>query len=59
MPMSDHQILMRPTLLLAAEGGRHLAQRIILIDGARLADLMIEHGVGVLTAQLITSRRLD
>ncbi len=38
---------------------RHLAQRVILIDGAELAELMIEHGVGVRTAQVITLRRLD
>jgi restriction system protein len=26
---------------------KHLAQRVILIDGQELADRMIEHGVGV------------
>ncbi len=38
---------------------RHLSQRVILLDGATLADLMIEHGVGVRTAQTIALKRLD
>ena len=38
---------------------KHLAQRVILIDGQTLADLMIEHGVGVRTSQTIILRRLD
>ena len=38
---------------------KHLTQRVILIDGETLADLMIEHGVGVRPAQTIEIRRID
>lgn len=38
---------------------RHLAQRIILIDGQRLAALMIEHNVGVRVSRTIDFKRLD
>lgn len=38
---------------------RHLAQRIILIDGQELADLMIEHGVGVRSYRTVEFMRLD
>jgi restriction system protein len=38
---------------------RHLPQRIVLIDGDRLADLMIEHGVGVRVARTVEVKRLD
>ena len=38
---------------------QHLPQRIILIDGQSLADLMIEHGVGVRTSRAIEFKRLD
>jgi restriction system protein len=38
---------------------QHLAQRVILIDGQSLADLMIEHGVGVRTNRAIEFKRLD
>lgn len=38
---------------------RHLAQRVILIDGQELADLMIEHDVGVRTYRTIAFKRLD
>lgn len=38
---------------------RHLPQRIVLIDGDRLADLMIEHGVGVRIARTLEVKRLD
>ncbi len=38
---------------------RHLAQRIILIDGQELADLMIEHGVGVRRYRAVEFKRLD
>jgi restriction system protein len=37
---------------------QHLSQRVILIDGEALADLMIEHGVGVRTFRAIEFRRL-
>lgn len=38
---------------------KHLAQRIILIDGQELADLMIEHGVGVRSYRTVEFKRLD
>jgi restriction system protein len=38
---------------------KHLSQRVILIDGKSLADLMIEHGVGVRTSRTIEFKRLD
>ncbi len=38
---------------------KHLSQRIILIDGRHLADLMIEHGVGVRVSRAIEFKRLD
>lgn len=43
----------------ALEFVRHLPQRIVLIDGDRLADLMIEHGVGVRIARTVDVKRLD
>jgi Restriction endonuclease len=38
---------------------KHLSQRVVLLDGASLADLMIEHGIGVRTSRTIEFRRLD
>lgn len=38
---------------------RHLPQRVVLIDGARLAELMIEQGVGVRVSRTIAVKRLD
>jgi restriction system protein len=38
---------------------KHLSQRVVLLDGASLADLMIEHGIGVRTSRTIDFRRLD
>jgi restriction system protein len=38
---------------------KHLSQRVVLLDGASLADLMIEHGIGVRTSRTIAFRRLD
>lgn len=43
----------------AAEYVRHLPQRVILIDGERLTELMIEHGVGVRVSRTIAMKRLD
>ncbi len=43
----------------ALEFVRHLSQRVILIDGQRLADLMIEHNVGVRLNRAIEFKRLD
>lgn len=36
-----------------------IEKRIVLIDGARLANLMIEYGVGVTTRQTLTIKALD
>lgn len=38
---------------------KHLSQRIILIDGRMLTDLMIEHQVGVRTQRIIEFKRID
>jgi restriction system protein len=43
----------------AIEFARHLSQRIILIDGARLTDLMIEHNVGVRVSRALEFKRID
>lgn len=38
---------------------KNLSQRVILIDGQRLADLMIEHNVGVRVSRAVEFKRLD
>jgi restriction system protein len=38
---------------------QHLSQRVILLDGQNLAELMIEHGVEVRTHRAIEFKRLD
>lgn len=38
---------------------KHLAQRVILIGGQELANLMIEHGVGVRSYRTVEFKRLD
>jgi restriction system protein len=38
---------------------KHLSQRVILIDGQRLAELMIEHNVGVRLNRAVEFKRLD
>lgn len=38
---------------------KHLSQRVILIDGRQLAELMIEHGVGVRVSRAVEFKRLD
>ncbi len=43
----------------AREFVQHLSQRVILLDGQILADLTIEHGVGVRTSRAIEFKRLD
>jgi restriction system protein len=43
----------------AQEFVRHLPQRVILIDGVRLTDLMIEHNIGVRVSRAIEIKRLD
>ncbi|WP_034993521.1 restriction endonuclease [Beijerinckia mobilis] len=43
----------------ACEYVRHLSQRVILIDGQRLTDLMIEHNVGVRIDRAVEIKRID
>jgi restriction system protein len=43
----------------AIEYARHLSQRVILIDGQRLAELMIEHGVGARLSRAIEFKQID
>lgn len=43
----------------AKEYVTHIEKRIVLIDGATLADLMLEHNVGVTTAQTYAVKRID
>jgi restriction system protein len=43
----------------AVEYARHLRERVILIDGRRLAELMIEHSVGVRLNRAIEFKKLD
>lgn len=38
---------------------KHLPQRVILIDGERLAELLVEHDVGVRMSRSISVKRLD
>jgi restriction system protein len=43
----------------AREYVKHLAQRVILLDGAELTSLMIEHNVGVRSYRTVDFKRLD
>jgi restriction system protein len=43
----------------ATDYARHLAQRVILIDGEKLTDLMIEHNVGVRLTRAVEFKRID
>ncbi|MDG6094514.1 restriction endonuclease [Acetobacter sp. AN02] len=43
----------------AVEFVRHLSQRIILMDEAALADLMIERGVGVRVSRAVRIKKID
>ncbi len=43
----------------AFEYARSLQQRVILIDGARLTELMVEFGVGVRASRVVEVKRLD
>jgi restriction system protein len=43
----------------AQDFARHLPQRVILVDGEQLTELMVEHGVGVRTSRAISFKRLD
>jgi restriction system protein len=43
----------------ATEFAKNLGQRVILLDGQRLTDLMIEHNVGVRTHRTVDFKKLD
>jgi restriction system protein len=43
----------------AIEYAKNLPQRVILIDGQRLTDLMIEHDVGLRVIRAIQFKRID
>ena len=43
----------------ATEYARSVQHKVILIDGQRLADLMIEYNVGVSTVRTIALKRVD
>lgn len=43
----------------AIQFAKNISQKVILIDGSRLAELMIEHNVGVSTTQTFTIKRID
>jgi restriction system protein len=43
----------------AVEYVRHIPQRVILIDGERLAELLVEHDVGVRVSRTIAVKRVD
>jgi restriction system protein len=43
----------------ATEYANTVAQKVILIDGDRLADLMIEHNIGVSTTRTLALKRVD
>lgn len=43
----------------AREFVKHLSQRVVLVDGRQLTDLMIEHDVGVRVSRSIQFKRLD
>jgi restriction system protein len=43
----------------AAEFAARIPQRVILIDGKRLTELMIEHGVGVRSSRVLEFKRMD
>lgn len=43
----------------ATEFAARIPQRVILIDGRRLTELMIEHGVGVRSSRVLEFKRID
>jgi restriction system protein len=43
----------------ACEFVRQIERRIVLIDGEQLAELMIDHGIGVTTVQTYLRKKLD
>jgi restriction system protein len=43
----------------AIQYARHLPQRVVLIDGERLTELMVEHDVGVRLSRAVAIKRMD
>ncbi len=43
----------------ATDYAQAVIQKVILVDGAKLADLMIEHDIGVSTTRTIALKRID
>ncbi len=43
----------------AFDYARSVSQKVILIDGVRLAELMIEHGIGVSVSRTLVVKRID
>ena len=43
----------------AIQYAQHLSQRVILIDGQRLAELMVEHSVGVQLNRVVEFKQID
>lgn len=43
----------------AVEYAAAVSQKVIFIDGSRLASLMIEHGIGVTTTRTVAIQRID
>ena len=43
----------------ATEYARSVPQKVVLIDGSRLAELMIEHNIGVTATRTISLKRID
>ena len=43
----------------AYDFARHLAQRVVFIDGENLTELMVEHDIGVRVNRAIQFKRID
>jgi len=43
----------------AEDYAKSVSQRVILVDGNRLGELMIEHNIGVTTAHTVSVKRID
>jgi len=43
----------------ATEYAQNVSQKVILINGSRLANLMIEHNIGVSTVRIVALKRID
>lgn len=43
----------------AIDFAKHLTQRVILIDGSTLTDLMVEHDIGVRVNRAVQFKRID